>query len=443
MSIFDAYCPPLRRSWSGAAVLLAALVLSAPAGANVTAISDGSGGGASRTLSWDGLDRLTQAGGLWGNASYGYNAAGDPVSRNGSGYTWDAAHRLRAIASLASYGYDGHGRRIRETPQGGTTRYPVYDRDGRRLYTRGPNGEQRRYVLAGPLLVAEDLYPASGSSSRQYLHSDALGSLIARSNSAGTRLTRHDYGPWGESVGATPDGPGYTGHESDPDSGLVYAQQRYYDPRIGRFLTPDPVAADAGTGANFNRYGYAKNNPYRYVDPDGRFADVILDLGFIAYSAHTLVTGPSWTNAAALGADVVGAVVPFATGLGAAVRAANHGIDAAKASDSVAREITLTTGQHGEAAQHAADAIRAGKPDVLTIDRAGASANRQESIGGLDKVPGQHLDEYPPAMFKEGGSGASVRPINPRDNMSAGACIGNACRGLADGERVRIKVEDK
>ncbi|TAK52435.1 MAG: RHS repeat-associated core domain-containing protein, partial [Gammaproteobacteria bacterium] len=160
----------------------------------------------------------------------------------------------------------------RETPQGGTTRYPVYDRDGRRLYTRGPNGEQRRYVLAGPLQIAEDLYPASGSSSRQYLHSDALGSLVARSNSAGARLTRHDYGPWGETVGATPDGLGYTGHESDPDSGLVYAQQRYYDPRIGRFLTPDPVAADAGTGANFNRYGYAKNNPYRFTDPDGRSA---------------------------------------------------------------------------------------------------------------------------------------------------------------------------
>ncbi|WP_318836570.1 NucA/NucB deoxyribonuclease domain-containing protein [Pseudomonas khavaziana] len=52
------------------------------------------------------------------------------------------------------------------------------------------------------------------------------------------------------------------------------------------------------------------------------------------------------------------------------------------------------------------------------------------------------LDEYPPAMFKEGGTGASVRPISPKDNMGAGACIGNACRGLPDGEKVRIKVVD-
>jgi hypothetical protein len=46
--------------------------------------------------------------------------------------------------------------------------------------------------------------------------------------------------------------------------------------------------------------------------------------------------------------------------------------------------------------------------------------------------------EYPPGMFKEGGAGASVRPIEPSDNARAGACIGNACRGLADGTKVRI-----
>ena len=77
---------------------------------------------------------------------------------------------------------------------------------------------------------------------------------------------------------------------------------------------------------------------------------------------------------------------------------------------------------------------------MLTIERAGAPANRVKSIGGLKKVPGKHLDEYPPAMFKEGGAGASVRAIKPKDNMSVGACIGNACRGLPNGAKVRITV---
>jgi uncharacterized protein RhaS with RHS repeats len=51
---------------------------------------------------------------------------------------------------------------------------------------------------------------------------------------------------------------------------MNYMQQRYYDPGIGRFLSVDPVTANGNTGANFNRYWYANNNPYRFTDPDGR-----------------------------------------------------------------------------------------------------------------------------------------------------------------------------
>jgi RHS repeat-associated protein len=55
-----------------------------------------------------------------------------------------------------------------------------------------------------------------------------------------------------------------------PDIGLVYMQQRYYDPVAGRFLSIDPVVTDASTGSSFNRYAYAGNNQYKYIDPDGR-----------------------------------------------------------------------------------------------------------------------------------------------------------------------------
>jgi hypothetical protein len=49
-------------------------------------------------------------------------------------------------------------------------------------------------------------------------------------------------------------------------------QQRYFDPYAARFLSVDPVTTDAKTGDMFNRYVYAENNPYRYIDPDGRCA---------------------------------------------------------------------------------------------------------------------------------------------------------------------------
>jgi RHS repeat-associated protein len=65
---------------------------------------------------------------------------------------------------------------------------------------------------------------------------------------------------------------GFTGHVNDVDTGLTYMQQRYYDPVAGRFLSIDPVVTDANNGGSFNRYAYASNSPYKYIDPDGREA---------------------------------------------------------------------------------------------------------------------------------------------------------------------------
>jgi filamentous hemagglutinin len=79
---------------------------------------------------------------------------------------------------------------------------------------------------------------------------------------------------------------------------------------------------------------------------------------------------------------------------------------------------------------------------VITTDRPGAPGGREEAIGGHDKVPGKQLDEYPPAIAKEGGAGASVRPISPSDNMGAGASLGNQMRPYPDGSKIRIKVVD-
>jgi uncharacterized protein RhaS with RHS repeats len=46
-------------------------------------------------------------------------------------------------------------------------------------------------------------------------------------------------------------------------------QARYYDPMIGRFYSNDPIGIR--DVHSFNRYAYAANNPYKYVDPDGMY----------------------------------------------------------------------------------------------------------------------------------------------------------------------------
>ena len=102
-------------------------------------------------------------------------------------------------------------------------------------------------------------------------------------------------------------------------------------------------------------------------------------------------------------------------------------------------EVTIPSNRYPETSKHIRDAQKAGHPDILTIDRSGAKSRRKDSIGGLNKIPGKDLDEYPPAMFKEGGKGASVRPINSSDNRGSGAYLGNKLRNYPDGTRVKIK----
>jgi hypothetical protein len=104
--------------------------------------------------------------------------------------------------------------------------------------------------------------------------------------------------------------------------------------------------------------------------------------------------------------------------------------------------VKVSKSKYPEAAQHIEDAQNAGYPSTLTIDRSGKTTRRQESLSGYSKVSGKDLDEYPPAMFEEGGSGASIRPITSSDNRGAGACIGNQCRSYPNGTRVQIVVTD-
>ncbi|MBK6727214.1 MAG: RHS repeat-associated core domain-containing protein [Xanthomonadales bacterium] len=106
-----------------------------------------------------------------------------------------------------------------------------------------------------------------------YVHTDALGSPVAETNTSATVISgsRTQYEPYGKPLTTPREGaPSYTGHQHDTSTGLIYAQQRYYDPALGRFLSTDPMAVDMGSAGNWNRYAYANNSPYRYFDPDGR-----------------------------------------------------------------------------------------------------------------------------------------------------------------------------
>jgi hypothetical protein len=108
--------------------------------------------------------------------------------------------------------------------------------------------------------------------------------------------------------------------------------------------------------------------------------------------------------------------------------------------------------RHPESAQHIIDNL---KPNAKgkyqyegTVDRPGVKDRRKESMRGIPRKLFKDRDEWPQAVFKEGGKGASVRYINPSDNKGSGAALGNQLRGnkagdyrIEDGTRIRVFVK--
>ncbi|HEM2766133.1 NucA/NucB deoxyribonuclease domain-containing protein [Streptococcus suis] len=104
--------------------------------------------------------------------------------------------------------------------------------------------------------------------------------------------------------------------------------------------------------------------------------------------------------------------------------------------------IQVSKRKYPQSAQHIQDARASGQPSILTIDRTSAKTNRSQSLKGIDKVPGKDLDEYPPAMFSEGGAGASVRAIEQSDNRGSGSSMGHQLRPFDNGTKVYIDIVD-
>jgi Deoxyribonuclease NucA/NucB len=102
--------------------------------------------------------------------------------------------------------------------------------------------------------------------------------------------------------------------------------------------------------------------------------------------------------------------------------------------------VRIAARRYPHTADHILDAIAAGKPRLLRLDRAGADANREEALQGIPTRDGYDRDEYPPAVSREGGRGADVRYVPSADNRGAGAILGERLERYCDGQRFRLRV---
>lgn len=100
--------------------------------------------------------------------------------------------------------------------------------------------------------------------------------------------------------------------------------------------------------------------------------------------------------------------------------------------------VELDPVDHAGILDHVADAIEAGHPAMLTIERDGADQRREDATDDYPTRDGMDRDEYPPAMSAEGGEGSSVRHIDSSENRSAGAVLGNQLEPYCDNQNFRI-----
>ena len=181
-------------------------------------------------------------------------------------YEWDAENRLKRVlknaVEQARFAYDPLGRRVEKVAGGVTTTYTY---DGQNILREIAGATTLKYVH-GPG-IDEPLAQEDGAGVLTYFHADGLGSIVKTTNSAGAVLTSRRYDAFGNLELGVTNGYAFTGREWDGESGLYYYRFRYYDPRIGRFISEDP----AGFTAGFNRYAYVSNQPITYSDPLGLF----------------------------------------------------------------------------------------------------------------------------------------------------------------------------
>jgi RHS repeat-associated protein len=285
---------------------------------------------------------------------------------------------------------------------------------------------------------------AAGAQVVEYYHVDAVGSVRALTSQAGQVIERHDYLPFGEecTTGPCASNPGlnagqprkYTGKERDKETGLDYFGARYYGSKIGRFTTTDPVYTwqeNLVDPQRWNRYAYARNNPLRYVDPDGRtivtyFGGLITAFGsnltgglvprptggdsdfqFGQFVGDTLSLAAAGYEASLGGGLLVGGgaatgtVVAAELGVPAAVVGGVAIGHAALFGGSAAINLSKNNADLGSIYKVPGSATPSGKPYIGRHNKPDPAKTRR-SRDGRDRTQAEVIDNYEPGNTQEG-----------------------------------------
>ena len=244
-----------------------------------------------------------------------------PLSLNGVAFTYDANGNLTNDGARA-FTYDLANRVSSVTTGTGDTLTLRYGPDGARAKKSSTATGSTFYIDANVEYDLKDAvftrYPHMDikvdGAAKFFLHRDYLASVRAVTDSSGAIVESNRYLTYGESTNkAMTTQKNYIGERFDPESGLMYLNARYMDPKFGRFISPDnwdPTMEGVGT----NRYAYAGNDPINRSDANGhQMVEVARDprmmaafaiAAGLAYEAHGIVGGTAARLQAVHGLDI-------------------------------------------------------------------------------------------------------------------------------------------
>jgi RHS repeat-associated protein len=220
------------------------------------------------------LARIDAAVRVTGKTSY--DANDNTLSKSDSTgttqYSWDFENRLtQAIVpsvGTTTFRYDPFGRRIQKSGPLGTTNY-LYDGDDDNVIEEvDASGNVLARYTSGQ--ETDELLSVLRSGTTSYFEQDTLSSVTALSNPAGALANTYTFDSFGNataSTGTLTNPFQYTGRDNDSETGLYYYRARYFDPRVGRFISEDPL----GVRDHLNMYAYVRNNPINFDDPLGLY----------------------------------------------------------------------------------------------------------------------------------------------------------------------------
>jgi RHS repeat-associated protein len=303
------------------------------------------------------------------NASFTYDLNGNLVRRATSAAVrelrWDARNTLAAVlhngSEVGRYDYRWDGLRVKRNAQSQQVEYVLDDtfvlseHDG----STSAHSMKRRYHYATQPLAESEVSEASRFTN--WLDTDAQGSVTDATQGEGTVRTARQYDAWGNYRNGTAPRSGdpklgYTGHQFDLETGLVYARARYYDPEIGIFVSRDAREAPVGEAPWLHRYEYVKDNPCRYIDVRGEDPvnplTYVPDLLFLGYDTYEAIKHPSVGSWLIVATDIVMPFIPaldearlLARGAKIAIKAGERA--AVHTGERIVEEVAVKAVEHG------------------------------------------------------------------------------------------------